>query len=77
MKVSFQPTILRFDSVDSSAKSTYALGRRVRVSLLNETFDGTSRGLESDGALRVETDNGQIRIVRAGEVTALRATNIE
>ena len=56
------------------ANSSYAVDRRVRVSLTSETFDGTTRGLESDGALRVETDTGKIRIVRAGDVTALRAT---
>ncbi|PYS38096.1 MAG: hypothetical protein DMF71_17355, partial [Acidobacteria bacterium] len=38
-----------------------------------ETFEGTTRGLESDGALRVETSAGKIRIVRAGDVTAVRA----
>jgi len=54
------------------ANSSYAIGRRVRVSLNDEAFEGTTRGLESDGALRVETDDGKIRIVRAGDVTALR-----
>jgi len=57
--------------------SSYATERRVRVSLSNETFDGITRGLESDGALRVETDRGKIRIVRAGDVTAVRAATIE
>jgi len=59
------------------ANSSYAMGRRVRVTLSNETFDGTTRGLESDGALRVETDDGRTRIVRAGDVTAVRAANSE
>ena len=57
------------------ANSSYAVGRRVQVSGFGRTFEGTTRGLESDGALRVETEDGKIRIVRAGEVTALRATN--
>ena len=57
------------------ANSTYAMGRRVRVSIVNDAFEGITRGLESDGALRVETDNGRIRIVRAGDVTALRVTS--
>jgi BirA family transcriptional regulator, biotin operon repressor / biotin---[acetyl-CoA-carboxylase] ligase len=52
--------------------SSYAHGRRVRVALGDEAFEGTTRGLEPDGALRVETPDGQIRIVRAGDVTALR-----
>ena len=55
-----------------SRRSSYARGRRVRVSLGAETFDGLTRGLEPDGALRVETDQGEIRIVRAGDVTSLR-----
>ena len=57
------------------ANSAYAFGRRVRVTLLGEAFEGITRGLESDGALRVETDRGKVRIVRAGDVTALRATS--
>jgi BirA family biotin operon repressor/biotin-[acetyl-CoA-carboxylase] ligase len=57
------------------AHSSYAMGRRVRVTLSDEIFEGTTRGLESDGALRVETAAGRMRIVRAGDVTALRSTN--
>ena len=53
--------------------SSFARGARVRVRLPEETFDGTTRGLEPDGALRVETDAGRLRVVRAGDVTALRA----
>ena len=54
------------------AHSSYAIGRRVRVTFNDETFEGTTRGLESDGALRVETVSGKIRVVRAGDVTAVR-----
>jgi len=57
------------------SRSSYARGARVRVRLAGETFDGLTRGLEPDGALRVETDARQIRIVRAGDVTAVRAVN--
>jgi BirA family biotin operon repressor/biotin-[acetyl-CoA-carboxylase] ligase len=57
------------------ANSSYAMGRQVRVALENDTFEGTTRGLESDGALRVETASGKMRSVRAGDVTALRATS--
>src|SRR5439155_26718306 len=56
------------------ANSSYAIGRKVRVTLERDIFEGTTRGLESDGALRVETASGKIRLVRAGDVTALRAT---
>ncbi|HEV3470134.1 MAG TPA: biotin--[acetyl-CoA-carboxylase] ligase, partial [Pyrinomonadaceae bacterium] len=52
--------------------SSYARGARVRVRLDAETFDGLTRGLEPDGALRVETDAGRLRIVRAGDVEAVR-----
>jgi BirA family biotin operon repressor/biotin-[acetyl-CoA-carboxylase] ligase len=54
------------------SSSSYAHGARVRVQLAAETFDGVTRGLEPDGALRVETDDRAVRLVRAGDVTALR-----
>ena len=57
------------------ANSSYAIGRQVRVVLGNDSFEGTTRGLESDGALRVETAGGKMKLVRAGDVTALRATS--
>jgi BirA family transcriptional regulator, biotin operon repressor / biotin---[acetyl-CoA-carboxylase] ligase len=60
-----------------TARSSYAEGRRVRVSLAEEILEGTTRGLESDGALRVETDAGQIRLIRAGDVTILRGMRAE
>ncbi|GAC1405121.1 MAG: biotin--[acetyl-CoA-carboxylase] ligase [Pyrinomonadaceae bacterium] len=53
-------------------RSTYAHGKLVRVASINETFDGTTRGLETDGALRVELRTGEIKIVRTGDITALR-----
>jgi len=55
-----------------SVRSSYASGKRIRVANGQEVLEGTTRGLESDGALRVETDEGEIRIVRAGDVTELR-----
>lgn len=55
------------------ANSSYAFGRRVRVSLGDESVVGVTRGLESDGALRIETVDGKLRSARAGDVTALRA----
>lgn len=57
---------------DWQRNSSYAYGRRVRVALAAETFEGVTRGLEPDGALRVETEDGATRTVRAGDVTALR-----
>jgi len=61
---------------DWCANSSYAFDRGVRVTLHNESFEGVTRGLERDGALRVETSEGATKIVRAGDVTALRATNV-
>jgi BirA family biotin operon repressor/biotin-[acetyl-CoA-carboxylase] ligase len=61
-------TILR----EWETRSSYAHARRVRVALAEETFEGVTRGLADDGALRVETDAGHTRIVRAGDVTAVR-----
>jgi len=57
---------------DWMAHSSYAAGRRVLVTNGSEAIAGTTRGLETDGALRVETDAGEIRTVRTGEVTGLR-----
>ena len=57
---------------DWQRHSSYAHGRRVRVALAAETFEGTTRGLGPDGALLVEADTGEVRTVRAGDVTALR-----
>jgi BirA family biotin operon repressor/biotin-[acetyl-CoA-carboxylase] ligase len=59
---------------DWSANSSYATGKGVRVHAATEIFTGTTRGLEPDGALRVETAAGEIKIVRAGDVHALRET---
>ena len=60
-----------------TARSSYAVGRPVRVSLDADAFEGTTRGLEPDGALRVETKGGEIRIIRAGDVTAIRGMENE
>ncbi|MBD0373447.1 MAG: biotin--[acetyl-CoA-carboxylase] ligase [Pyrinomonadaceae bacterium] len=57
-----------------TARSSYAEGKRVRVEVGEETIEGVTRGLEPDGALRVETVEGEIKLVRAGDVTALRQT---
>jgi BirA family biotin operon repressor/biotin-[acetyl-CoA-carboxylase] ligase len=53
-------------------RSSYCQGKRIRVTVANESFIGTTRGLESDGALRVETDEGDIKTITAGDVTEVR-----
>ena len=55
------------------ARSSYAEGKLIRVVESNETLVGTTRGLERDGALRVETPTG-LRIIHAGDVTSVRPT---
>ena len=57
-----------------SERSSYAEGKKILVSNGNEILEGTTRGLESDGALRLETANGEIKIVRAGDVNTVRTT---
>jgi BirA family biotin operon repressor/biotin-[acetyl-CoA-carboxylase] ligase len=54
------------------ARSSYAEGKRIGVIEGNQTFEGTTCGLERDGALRVKTDDGEMRIVRAGDVASVR-----
>jgi BirA family biotin operon repressor/biotin-[acetyl-CoA-carboxylase] ligase len=56
------------------ARSSYGEGKLIRVSGSgsNESLVGTTRGLERDGALRVETYAGEIKVVRAGDVTSVR-----
>ncbi len=55
-----------------SARSSYSDSKLVRVVESNSTIVGTTRGLERDGALRVETYAGEIKVVRAGDVTSVR-----
>jgi BirA family biotin operon repressor/biotin-[acetyl-CoA-carboxylase] ligase len=63
------PSVLR----DWIAASSYAFGKNVRVDAGAEVFAGVTRGLEDDGALRVELANGEIKVVRAGDVRSVRS----
>lgn len=56
-----------------SVRSTYATNRRVQVKCGKETLFGITEGLAEDGALLLRDDNGTLHLVRAGDVTALRA----
>ncbi len=58
--------------VEWIARSSYADGKSVKVVLENETIHGTTRGIEENGALRVETGSGEIRVIHAGVVEQLR-----
>jgi BirA family biotin operon repressor/biotin-[acetyl-CoA-carboxylase] ligase len=56
-----------------SRRSSYFQDKAVTVDLgENDTFTGTTCGLEENGALRVRLTDGSVRIVQAGDVTRLR-----
>ena len=57
------------------SRSSYANGKVIEVRNGDESFRGITRGLEHDGALRVETQNEGIRIVRAGDVVSVRSSS--
>lgn len=58
---------------DYERASSYARGKSVRVDTGAEVFTAMTRGLAPDGALRVELPDGEIRVIHAGDVRALRA----
>ncbi len=49
--------------------SSYAQGKRVRVSNGKDTFTGTTAGVGPEGLLQVKRDGGQVTTVIAGDVT--------
>ena len=53
-------------------RSSYFIGKNVRVALEREVFEGVTDGLEENGALRVRMSDGSLRVVQAGEVERLR-----
>ena len=58
-------------------RSSYFSGKRVRVVLPSETVVGTTDGLESNGALRLVTDDGSVLVIQAGDVERIRPTTLE
>ncbi len=55
-----------------SKRSSYFEGKNVRVLSETETIYGKTCGIEENGALRLETENG-IKIIHAGDVERLRS----
>ncbi len=53
-------------------RSSYFSGKAVRVTLPDGVLEGTTDGLEENGALRVKTSDGSVTIVQAGDVERLR-----
>ena len=57
-----------------SSRSSYATGKLVQVSNGDEVLQGTTCGVEHDGALRLDTGNGELKLVRAGDVYSVRSS---
>jgi len=60
-----------------SNRSSYAIGKLVQVSNGDDVWQGTTSGIERDGALRLRTTSGEIKLVRAGDVYRIRASKNE
>ena len=54
------------------SRSSYAEEKLVKVVNGEDTVTGITRGLEPDGALRLETENAGIITIRAGDVQSVR-----
>ena len=59
-----------------SSRSSYTAGKLVQVTNGDETLRGVTRGIEDDGALRLETIQG-IQLIRAGDVTSVRPAPVK
>ncbi len=57
-----------------SNRSSYAIGKLVQVSNGDDVWQGTTSGVEPDGALRLRTSSGEIKLVRAGDVYRIRSS---
>jgi BirA family biotin operon repressor/biotin-[acetyl-CoA-carboxylase] ligase len=57
------PILARFTEV-----SSYARGKRVRITTGNETYTGITDGLDPSGLLRVRRDDGRCEVVISGDV---------
>jgi BirA family transcriptional regulator, biotin operon repressor / biotin---[acetyl-CoA-carboxylase] ligase len=52
--------------------SSYASGKKVRVSNASETYSGVTAGLRPEGLLQVQRDDGSVVTVFAGDVSELK-----
>src|ERR1700741_546408 len=52
--------------------SSYALGKKVRVTNGNETYVGVTAGLRPEGLLQVQREDGAVVTVLAGDVAEIR-----
>jgi len=56
-----------------SNRSSYATGKLVQVKNGDEIWQGTTCGIEPDGALRLRTIEGEVKLIRAGDVHSIRS----
>ena len=56
-------------------RSSYGEDKLVRVTNGDAILTGITRGLENDGALRLEIEGGEIKTIRAGDVVQVRGEN--
>jgi BirA family biotin operon repressor/biotin-[acetyl-CoA-carboxylase] ligase len=59
-----------------AAISSYAQGKRVRVTNGNDAFSGVTAGLGPEGLLLVQRDGGPVVTVIAGDVTEERSDEV-
>lgn len=77
--VHFDALLTRFDDPaslvsfrDTAAERSATLGRRVRVELARDAFEGSATALSPEGFLEVTRDDGTTALVAAGDVVHLR-----
>jgi len=56
-----------------SNRSSYATGKLVQVKNGDEIWQGTTCGIEPDGALCLRTIEGEVKLIRAGDVHSIRS----
>lgn len=57
-------------------RSSYVEGKSVRVVLEDKVLYGKTWGLEENGALKIQTENGEMRIIQAGDVEQIRPNDV-
>ena len=71
----FQMNPARNVAEEWCARSSYCKGKRIRVTDGNETFEGITKGVETDGGLIVELDSGDLRVIRAADISSVRSAD--
>jgi biotin-(acetyl-CoA carboxylase) ligase len=54
------------------SRSSYATGKAVKVINGDVVLEGVTSGLQSDGALRLKTKTGEMKLIRSGDVVSIR-----